>query len=158
LFRCGVDEIDRWVKNKAAKHYKLNRTKIFCAFLGDSISVAGFYCLSFSSEDAKKVTGQHRDIYRPTGVPLVYVTYLGVSKSLQGNGLGTFLLLDAMRRSYIVSQHVAFYGVGLRSLNDRTTALYTKLGFGATDTEQFPLLMLPVWTLTDLFAGQPVVV
>jgi ribosomal protein S18 acetylase RimI-like enzyme len=151
-FRCGVDEIDRWVKGKAQKHHKLNRTKVFCAFLPGSLTVSGFYCLSFSSEDANKVGAQHRDIYRPTGVPLIYITYLAVVRGLQNQGLGSFMLLDALRRAYLVSQHVAFYGVGLRSLNDRTTKLYTKLGFGAVDDEQFPLMILPVWTLNDLFS------
>jgi hypothetical protein len=47
---------------------------------------------------------------------------------------------------------VSFYGVALRSLNEQATALYAKYGFTKRDDNANPLMILPVWSLRDLFA------
>jgi GNAT superfamily N-acetyltransferase len=152
LFRCGVPSVDKWVKEKAVKHHAQNRAKVFCAFIGDGITVSGFYSLTLSWEDAGNVSGQYRDIYRITGIPLLYISWLGVLRSLQRQGLGSFLLIDALRRAYLISQHVPFYGVALRSLNDETGRLYERYGFQETDDGNLnPLMILPIWTVQDLF-------
>ena len=118
---------------------------------GVSFDALGFYCLSFSSEDANKIAAPYREFYKTSGIPLIYLTYIAVVSPLQDQGLGTFMLIDALRRAHEVARHVAFYGVALRSLNDRTTALYERFGFGKVDEEQYPLMILPVWSLFDLF-------
>jgi hypothetical protein len=51
----------------------------------------------------------------------------------------------------VVAQHVAVFGVTLRSLNDRTTRLYECYGFGLREKCATPLMVLPVWSLNDLF-------
>ena len=150
-FRCGVSEIDKWSKDKARKFHEQNRTKIFCALDSKTNFLCGFYSLSFSNEEAGKLTDRYRDIYNTSGVPLVYIGYLAVNEVCQGKGLGKFLLLDALRRTHWISQHIAFYGVALRSLNERTTKLYEKFGFGRKDDEPVPLMILPIWTINDLF-------
>ena len=151
-FSCGEREIDHWVSRQAVKWTSQNRTKVFVACNAGNELAVGFYSLSFSSEEASKLEAANdRDIWHD-GVPLIYIGYLGVRRELQGNGFGTFLLLDALKRAHHVSQHVAFYGVGLRSLNDKTTELYSKFGFGiAKDEDRHPLMILPIWTLNDLF-------
>ena len=152
-FRCGVPEIDSWAKDKARKFHEQNRSRVFCAIDEDSGTLCGFYTLSFSSEDARKLTDRYKDIYITSGVPLIYIDYLAVSRSCQRQGLGSFLLVDALKRAHWVGQHVAFYGVAHRSLNDGTTAMYEKFGFGKKDNDHFPLMILPIWSINDLFAA-----
>lgn len=150
-FRCGESEIDRWASSKAAKWAEQNRTKVFIAHDEGGAAAHGFYSLSFSTEEGSKLTGTDRQIW-DHGVPLVYLGYLAVQRSCQGCGLGTLLLIDCLRRAHLVSQHVAFYGVGLRSLNDRTTKLYQKYGFAiAPGEDRHPLMILPIWSLNDIF-------
>lgn len=64
------------------------------------------------------------------------------------------MLADALRRVHIVSQHVAFYGVALRSLNDDTTKLYQRYGFRKKDGDPSSLMILPIWTIRDLIEGR----
>lgn len=152
-FTCGEAEIDRWATSKALKWTEQNRTKAFVATTEGNPSALGFYSLSFAIEDGNKLSSQKdKDIYKPKGVPLVYLHYLGVNRHCQRNGLGTFLLIDCLRRAHHVSKHVAFYGVGLRSLNSETTKLYAKYGFGVVEPDEpNPLMIVPIWTLNDLF-------
>jgi ribosomal protein S18 acetylase RimI-like enzyme len=152
-FRCGVQEIDSWAREKCFKHNAEFRSRVFCAFLDGSNVPLGFYSLSFASEQAKTLNDKYRDIYKGTGVPLIYIQYLAVQVSVQSSGLGTVLLMNALERAHYVSQHVAFYGVALRSLNERTLRLYEKYGFGQRETGPHPLMILPIWTVRDLFGG-----
>lgn len=42
----------------------------------------------------------------------------------------------------------------LRSLNDQTTNLYKEFGFGiAPNEDAHPLMILPIWTIVDLFSN-----
>jgi len=148
LFRCGVPEIDQWAQVKCRPLQDINRTKTFCAFLDGGSSVQGFYALSFDSKDTERLNQAFK---RFPNVPVVYLTYIAVLRSVQRQGLGSFLLVDALRRAYGVSQHIGFHGVALRSLNDDTTRLYKKYGFVAVDTNVNPLMILPVQALNELF-------
>jgi hypothetical protein len=42
------------------------------------------------------------------------------------------------------------FGVALRSLNERTTKLYQKYGFGLREKTTYPLMVLPIWSLNEL--------
>lgn len=154
-FSCGVREIDGWAKSKAAKFHEKGRARVFIARQEGSKTPLGFYSLSFSLEKNSKLINQDdRDAWQE-GAPLIYVDYIGVAKSRQGAGIGTLMLIDALRRSSAVFDNVAVYGVALRSLNDRTTKLYQVLGFGiAQDEDVNPLMILPIWTIIDLFRGR----
>ncbi|RYG91172.1 GNAT family N-acetyltransferase [Loktanella sp. IMCC34160] len=151
-FACGEREIDRWAQEKAWKFQERGRARVFTAKLSGSSSSAGFYSLSFSTENNSKLAkSEDRDAWK-NGAPLIYIDYLAVQRPYQGKKLGTLLMMDALKRAHIVWQHVAFYGVALRSLNDRTTQLYEKYGFGkAPDEDVHPLMILPIWTVNDLF-------
>jgi hypothetical protein len=157
-FNCGVREVDSWARSKAHKWTSQNRTKVFVAQSKGNEKALGFYSLSFGNEDTNKLASQQELSRNANGLPIMYIGYLAVISSCQNCGLGKLLLIDALRRSHFVSQHVAFYGVGLRSLNDRTTALYKTFGFGVAPNEgQNPLMILPIWTLSDLFEHKNIV-
>jgi GNAT superfamily N-acetyltransferase len=155
-FTCSVREIDRWTRDKCVKHHNQNRTRVFCGYEEGSNKVLGFYCLSFASPDENQLRDdQYKDIYRGNGVPLIFVQYLAVLYSCQRNGLGKLLLLNALQRALDVAKNVAFYGVGLRPIDADVAKIYHGFGFRAKDeTETNPLMILPIWTIADLFRVQ----
>ncbi len=151
-FRCGEREIDQWASKKA-KHLHLdNKTRIFCARQVGNGTILGFYDLSFSSRAVPNLDQKDESFYGG-GVPLVYINYLAVLRSCQGQKLGTMLLINALRKAHAVALNVAFYGVALKSLNDRTTALYRKHGFAPRGENVRAFMILPVWDLYDLFGN-----
>lgn len=151
-FNCGEREIDKWASEKAWKFHDRDRARVFVARPEGGGSALGFYSLSFSTENSSKIAKKDRDSWKD-GAPLVYIDYLAVLRSTQNSGLGTLLLIDALARANRVSTEVAFYGVALRSLNDRTTKLYSKYGFGiAPNEDRHPLMILPIWSVRDLFS------
>lgn len=149
-FNCGNQDINSFATGKAHKWAEQGRARIFTGHLGENPLALGFYSLSFSTEDGNKLGGRSAQIYKNDRVSIVYLNYLGVRFTHQSRGLGTFLLMDALKRAHLVSQHVAFYGVGLRSLNENTTAFYERFGFGLIEPGE-PMMLLPIWTINDLF-------
>jgi GNAT superfamily N-acetyltransferase len=148
-FDCGNWDINGFAK-KLHKWNERNRTKAFTAHEGQAVWGLGFYSLSVTVEDKRKLGTTEAQVY-DFGAPLIYIDALGVRNAYQGQGLGRMLLIDALRRAHSVAKNVAIYGVALRSLNDRTTAFYEKHGFGKVDDEKNPLMVVPIWTLEDLF-------
>jgi ribosomal protein S18 acetylase RimI-like enzyme len=158
-FTCGVREIDRWAKDKCTKHHQQNRTRAFCAYESNKINLLGFYCMSFSSPDENNLANeQYKSIYKGTGIPLIYIQYIAVHQPCQRNGLGKLLLVDALRRSVAVAQHVAFYGVGIRPINSDAARLYKGFGFKSKDdSKPTPLMILEsfrfIWNRIRCCAG-----
>ena len=147
LFRCGSSEIDSWASKQAHKLSKIKRVKIFVAHDVDGQSVLGFYSLSLDSKDTRSLDKALRQFPH---MPVVYITYIAVLRSIQRQKLGTTLLINALRRAYDVSQHIGFHGVALRSLNEDSARLYHRYGFRAIDNNHNPLMLLPIQALYDL--------
>ena len=151
-FCCGVSEIDAWARGKCSKFHERHRTRAFCAVRDGARTALGFYSLTFQAEEASKIAKNDQSPYLRSGVPLIYIQYLAVERNLQRNQLGTLLLVNALWRAHMVSRHVGVYGVALRSLNEQTTRLYSRYGFIVREeSERCPLMILPVWSLIDLF-------
>ncbi len=62
------------------------------------------------------------------------------------------MMVNALHRAYLVSFEIPFYGVALRSLNDKTTSFYEKHGFERRTDDRHPVMILPIWTIRDLFS------
>lgn len=150
VFRCGTAEIDDWARKKSRNLHSVNRVKVFVAQRTGERTALGFYCLSFETKDTKRLS--HGTLKQYPNLAVVYITYIAVLRSIQRQGLGSVLLIDALRRAYGVSQHVGFYGVALRSLNEGTTRLYERYGFGIVDDNTNPLMLLPIQSLDELFS------
>jgi len=132
-----------------------NRARIFTAHEGEAVWGLGFYSLSIMVEDKRKIATPQAQAY-DFGAPLIYIDAIGVRSPYQRQGIGRMLLIDALKRAHSVSKNVAVYGVALRSLNERTTKFYKDHGFGEIkDDGQCPLMVVPIWTLQDLFEAPP---
>ena len=150
-FSCGDDGIDSFVNKKAAKHHELMRTRVFCAHRKGSTTVIGIYTLAMRIEETSKLLPDENKFYSSDKhFPALYIQSLAVVKRYHRNGLGKLMLMNALQRAYYISQNAAVFGVALRSLNDRTTLLYEKYGFRKREDCQYPLMILPMWTLRDL--------
>lgn len=150
-FRCGDASIDKW----AASSWHLeqvHRARTFCAMEDQNAKAIGFYSLSMTGISAKGFGGGNADQFTRDGyIPFIYLDFIGVTSDCQEQGMGTGLMVSALRRCANVVRSVAIYGVALNSLNDRTTAFYKRLNFGIRDRPgmQHPLMVLPVMTLLD---------
>jgi GNAT superfamily N-acetyltransferase len=154
-FSCGEPQLDQFICKKARKFHARNRIKVFCAHPRDQRTAYGIYTLTMKIEETNKLLQNERDHFTDRHFPAIYIGTLAVLHRYHGSGLGKILLMNALRRSYYVSQNVAVFGVALRSLNERTTKLYQKYGFGLREQTKTPLMVLPIWSLNELMEGRP---
>ena len=150
LFRCGEREIDRWATNKAFKFHDQDRARVFCAREDANEAVIGFYSLSLSNVGSNLLPA-HGDRYVSGSAPFVYIDWFAVLRSKQSAGVGTIMMIDALKRAHRLSYDIPFYGVALRALNEKAAQFYERLGFAVRDQSTHPLMILPIWTIRDLF-------
>ncbi len=67
---------------------------------------------------------------------------LAVDKSVQGEGLGAFLLRDAMLRTLNVSDEVGVRLLLAHALNDRARKFYLRFGFEPSPTDPMNLQII----------------
>ena len=66
------------------------------------------------------------------------------------------MLVHALQSALKVHRVAPLYGVGLRALNQDAKRFYERNGFRSAPGEglEAPLMILPIWTVEDLFGGQ----
>lgn len=155
-FRCGVREIDDWCQSKASDRDRRNQSRIFCAIARGDADVLAFYSLAMRGSDSKHVDAEIVRDYNDGGfVPFIYIDYLAVREHVQNRHLGTFMLMDALRRCRDIVRNMGCLGVALHSLSPRATEWYERFGFRRREkgASQFPLLVLPAKSLLELPDG-----
>lgn len=112
--------------------------------------VQGYYTLSSASvprQEALSGTQARRFPY-----PQVAVTLLGrvaIHKDLRGQGIGTDLILHALRQAARAAETVASYAVVLDAKNEKVAQIYARLGF-VPFRDQPLKLFLPMQTIRQL--------
>lgn len=151
-FSCGVEPLDRYLKEQAGQDARKRVAAPFVLCEGHSNKVLGYYTLSALSID---VGAWPPDIARRLPrYPIVPATLLGrlaVDQSRRGTGIGEFLLMDALRRALVASRQVAAVAVVVDAKDDRAASFYARYDF--IPFADIPnRLFLPMGTVERLFA------
>ena len=154
-FCCGEGSIDKYICRRAEKYHTVHRDRIFCATRKDSNTVLGVYGLSIKAHDKNALTDSEKSVVTGPYFSAVYLGSLGVLRHYQSSGLGTVLLIDALKRAYQISQNAALLAVVLTSVNERTTKFYQRHGFGKRTDGPSPTMILPILSLIDIFEHRP---
>ena len=127
-FTCGAPELDRYIREIASQDVKRDVARVFVA-LDRTNTVLGFYSLSAGSfqKDALPPAQAKKLPHYP--VPAVLLGRLAVDQDHQGQGLGAYLLMDALNRVLLASQALAVYAIIVDARDDAATAFYRKYGF-----------------------------
>jgi GNAT superfamily N-acetyltransferase len=109
-FSCGVSELDSYLQRQAGQDMKRKLAAVF-VLTADSASVAGYYTLSAHSILAAELPLDLGKKLPRFPLPVTLLRRIAVTQSLQGLGLGEFLLLHALERAGRSSQQVASWAV-----------------------------------------------
>lgn len=127
-FDCGVVELNLYVQQQISQDAKRNIAAPFV--LLNENQVIGFYTLSASSVNLGDLPAEL--IKKLPKYPLVPVALLGrlaVDKNYQGQGLGDFLLMDALKRSCGLSEQIGIMAVVVDAINESASHFYQQYGF-----------------------------
>lgn len=130
-FDCGSEELNNFLKAKARQNQKAGFNRTFVAVKSDDPDkkVLGFYSLSMGEIDLSNLPEALRKKLPKHPVPIARMGRLAVDKSTQGQGLGKFLLVDAMKRVQSASASVGVYALLVDAKDDQAKNFYKKYGF-----------------------------
>ncbi|WP_204793826.1 GNAT family N-acetyltransferase [Olsenella profusa] len=95
-FSCGNVHLDRWIRSQAMKDCLCGLCSCHVCVASDR-SVSGFFTLSPTAVRPVDVSSGMRGGIRRLPIPAYLIGRLGVRTVLQGNGLGSRLLIEALR-------------------------------------------------------------
>lgn len=129
-FACGVQVLDEFFAKRAWEQHSKNRANRVYVLVDEARDgVLGFYTLC-----AKEIVRSRLQDVVPKSAPpyplgVFYIGYFAVAKAHQGQGFGSRLTADALRRCAEGAETFGVVGVVLDSLNEGSTAFYRRLGF-----------------------------
>ena len=119
--------LDSWLRDRALASEGLSaRTYVICSA---ETRVVGYYAIStaMAHRSALPTAKLRRDM--PDEIPLLLIGRLAVDASHQGRGLGTDLLIDALRRCLVAAETAGARGVITHAIDDAAVAFYERHGF-----------------------------
>lgn len=130
-FQCGPPALDRYLHEQAGQDVRRKANGVFIlAALAAPERILGYYTLcatSLTPGDVPEAARRHLPRY-----PLVSATLIGrlaIAAQRQGDGLGSLLLADALRRSLNSASTVGSCMVVVDAMDDKAAAFYAAHGF-----------------------------
>ncbi len=132
-FICGVESLDNYLRTQASQDMRRKSSAVFVLVKKDSRSaILGYFTLSaYGIEPGSIPEEALKDLPR---YPILGATMLGrlaVALSCQGQGLGSVLLAEALRKAYENASLVGSCMVVVDALDQRAAAFYLAHGFVA---------------------------
>ena len=128
-FDCGNNHLNDFIKTKGSQYEKNNLARIFLAIENNN-NFVGYYTISANSV---KLTDIPQDISKKlpkhTNVSVLLLGKLAVNKIYQGQGLGAFLLMDALDRIMKMSSELGYFAVEVDAIDESAKNFYLKYGF-----------------------------
>ncbi|MCS6302728.1 MAG: GNAT family N-acetyltransferase [Nitrospira sp.] len=153
-FSCGHETLDHYLKQQATQDA---RRRVAAPFIltreSDHKIIGGYYTLSASGIYLEDLPDEIVKKLPP--YPMVPVTLLGrlaVDQRYRGQGIGEFLLMDALQRAFMQSSQIAAMAVVVDAIDDKAIDFYRHFGF--IDFPDKPgKLFLPMKTIGSLFTS-----
>ncbi|MGO4917517.1 GNAT family N-acetyltransferase [Pseudogemmobacter sp. W21_MBD1_M6] len=131
-FSCGFGPIDTFLKSSLSDHTRDGLVAAWMAVEENERAVLGFYTLGALAVRAEFGPKKWQRTRIPD-IPVIYIRAVAVRKDMQGNGLGTALVIDAMKRCLDISDQMGAAAIVLDVLEDayfdRRWNFYANLGF-----------------------------
>lgn len=131
-FSCGYEPIDRFLKEALSDHIKAGYLAAYMATECEQRHVIGFYTLGAFAVVPADIVVPRRP-RPPEIIPATYIKAVAVHKDWQGKGIGTALVIHALRNAAKASEEIGSMAVVLDVLNDefyiRRLEFYNRLGF-----------------------------
>ena len=150
-FRCGSAALDRYLQQQARQDSEKRVAAPFVLVAASAPEVLGYYTLSASQVNADEVPPNLlKKLPRYPQLPVILLGRLAVDQQLKGQGMGEFLLMDALSRSLAASTGIAAMAVLVDAKGEAAAAFYAHFGFLQLNA-QGRRLFLPMKTVAGLF-------
>jgi len=151
-FDCGNEDLNRYLREQARQDAEKRVAAPFIFTQPGDSKVLGFYTVSSSIISVDELPPDlMKRLPRYGQLPVTLLGRLAVDHSARGQGVGEFLLVDALRRSLEAAQQIAAMAVIVDAKDERAEIFYRHFDF--QPFQQTPLrLFLPMAQIAKMFA------
>ena len=129
-FSCGVERIDNFLRITAGNHADQDHGKIYVACEPPSGMILGFYAISPHCIDLSALPdGLRKKLPHQPKVSAIYLSMVGVDRSLHGRGVGTFLMMSALKKCVEGADIMGGHFIVLDAINEDAARMYRRIGF-----------------------------
>lgn len=129
-FTCGTDRIDNFLKVTASKYLAGDIGRIFVAVEKNGSRLVGFYAVGPHSIDASELEADMKKrLPSYDRISAYYLSMIGTHLDVQGKGVGSVLLADALKRCIQASEQMGGRFVVLDAINEDAARLYGRFDF-----------------------------
>lgn len=152
-FTNGVHpSLDQWLRERARSSEGLSaRTYVVCP-TSESDRVIGYFSISTAVEQRNALPSAKLRRGMPEQVPLLLIGRLAVDAGWRGRGIGSALLVDALRRCLAASEIAGARGVVAHAIDEDAVDFYERHGFVRSPLGERVMLM-PIETVRSLVAS-----
>lgn len=140
-FSCGHAPIDSFLRSSLSDQIRAGLVVAYMATAGTDPAVLGFHTLGALAVRAD-LGPKAWQRARVPDIPVIYIRAIAVRTNRQGQGFGTALVVDAMRRCTGIAARMGAAAIVLDVLEDdhseRRHAFYAHLGFRALNDPDIP--------------------
>lgn len=142
-FDCGEASLNIWLERHAQAASAAGSAQTFVvADESQGGRVVGYYALAVASVTHAEATERAAKGMPRHDIPALLLARLAVDESVQGQGIGAFLLRDAMMRAIAVSEEAGVRLMLAHAINDAARGFYERFGFEQSPTDAMNLQMI----------------
>jgi GNAT superfamily N-acetyltransferase len=151
-FANGVHpSLDQWLRERARSSEGLSaRTYVVCP-TNEPDRVVGYFSISTALEQRHVLPSAKLRRGMPERVPLLLIGRLAVEATWRGRGVGSSLLVDALRRCLAASEIAGVRGVVAHAIDEVAVGFYERHGFVRSPLGE-QVMLLPIETVRLLLA------
>jgi len=128
-FECGIPELNDYLRRQAAQDTRRGVSRVYVAREHGALKVLGYYTLSATSFGKKSLPEKEASRLPHYPIPAALLGRLAVATVYQGQGLGKYLLFDALHRVLQAAETLAVYALVVDAKNNDARAFYERYGF-----------------------------
>jgi len=150
-FDCGKELLNDYLKTQAGQDVKRKLSVCFVLTDSETKVIQGYYTLSNSSVPLSSFSEQIRKKLPKSykSIPTTLLGRLATDKKYQGTGIGKILLIDALKRSYGISNEIGSFGIIVDPIDDEAKGFYQKYDF--IELPDSKKMFIATLTLKELF-------
>jgi GNAT superfamily N-acetyltransferase len=141
-FDSGEASLDRWLGYHARAAAAAGSARTYVVTDAKQDRIVGYHALAVASIEHEQATERVAKGMPRHPIPVVLLARLAVDRSVQGRGLGAFLLRDAMVRTAAGAERFGIRALVVHALHDEARAFYLRHGLQPSRTDALHLMAL----------------
>ncbi len=141
-FDSGEASLDVWLLDHARSAAGAGSARTYVVTDAEQERVVGYHALTVGSIERERATERVAQGMPRHPIPVVLLARLAVDRSVQGRGVGAFLLRDAMARTIAGASRFGIRALLVHALHDEARAFYVRHGLQPSPTDDLHLMVL----------------